>query len=455
MKALCTNLIIIVLLVALTPACTPESGGGGLFDGIFNFGDDGQQVDPLIEATAGANAVAIADVNNDGHVDFVSISSENQPVQLHLLNSQGQFDLLSIAGGGPLAIMNDVVTADFNLDGRMDVAVLANDTGYVPPEGASKPASLILLIQGADALDPSDWTKVQPGWDCYVDPMQAHCGLFYAANATGPTDVAVGDFNNDGRPDLAVASNEYRADSDVPNTFVYVYLNPGAANATNPGAWTRIIADSDVNDYTSIAVVDLDSDGDDDIVAAAPVTKTHNIRWLRNGGNGTTWDEIMVGQQSGGGNRIAVADINNDGSPDVVAADSTHSLIQWFRNPGPSALAPTAAEVPWYVYNIGLISDISVDGDTQSITFDQVQALDTDGDGEIEIFATGSGIAYEFQRTSNIFNPWTGTALFKADPSGTLGRCGFYDYSGNGRLDIVVPVDRDGLTQDGFYLFAR
>ena len=131
------------------------------------------------------------------------------------------------------------------------------------------------------------------------------------------------------------------------------------------------------------------------------------------------------------------------------------SLIQWFRNPGPSALAPSAAQVPWYVYNIGLVSEVPVNGQGQATEFNQLRVLDTDGDSQAEVFATGSGVAYEFQRVENVFNPWTGSALFRADPAGTLGRCAFHDYGGTGILDILVPVDRDGLTQDGLYLFTR
>jgi len=458
MNALRTNLAILVLLVGLASGCTPDSGGNTILDGIFGFGDDGQQIDPVIEATAGATAVALGDIDNDGRMDFASISSENQPVQLHLLNGQGAFDLLSIAGGGPLAIMNDVETADFNLDGRLDIAVLVKDTGFVPPEDTDMPSAIILLIQGADALDPNDWIWVEPPPNpCYDACGLAGCDLFLCSNATGPTDLEVDDFNGDGLPDLAVTSNEPDPGGEeaLPHTFVYVYPNPGIANVTNPAAWQRSIADYDVLDYSDLAVADIDSDGDPDIVAGVPEAKTWNLRWLRNAGNGADWDTVFLGQQMGGADHLEAGDINDDGSPDVAVASTTYSLIQWFRNPGPNARAPSAAQVPWYVYNIGLISDVTVDGQSQSIEFNQLQLLDTDGDAELEVFATGSGYAYEFQRTSNVFNPWTGEALFKADPTGELGWCAFYDYTGNGVRDIIVPVNRDGLTQDGFYLLVR
>ena len=158
MKAISRHLSILILAAMLAPGCTPDSGGGNLVDDIVTGGQggqlqDGEQIDPILEATAGPSATAKGDFNNDGLMDLVSVSSENQPVQLHLLNSNNFFDLLSIAGGGPLAIMTDVVAVDLNNDGRLDVAVLVNDTGYVPPEEAAKPGSLILLIQGAKCAE--------------------------------------------------------------------------------------------------------------------------------------------------------------------------------------------------------------------------------------------------------------------------------------------------------------
>lgn len=456
MKALRSYRLIVALSIVLTPACTPTSdGGGGLIDDLFNNpGQDGQQLDPILEATAGATAVATGDFNDDGYMDFVSVSSESQPVQLHLLNSQGAFDLLSIAGGGPLARMTDVAATDLNNDGRLDVAVLVGDTGFVAPEDVEVSAAIVLLIQGANPLDPSQWIWVQPADACYTTPDLDACGLFLPASKTGPTDLEVGDFNGDGLPDLAVASNQTVEDPRLPSTFVYVLLNPGPANVYNAALWTRTVADSEVQPYSDLAVADMDGDGDDDIVAAAPTGTTWNIRWLRNSGSGGSWTKCLVGEQFGGADRIDVGDINGDGSPDVVAAASAYSLIQWFRSPGPASLA-AGIQVPWYVYNVGLVGEIEADDQEQTIDFNQVQVLDTDADGQMEVFATGSGVAYEFQRTENLFNPWSGTALFKADPEGTLGRCGFYNYGGSGVLDIIVPVDRAGLLLDGFYLFVR
>jgi hypothetical protein len=453
-----TRIIVTILAsICLLPAGCGDNGlpalpdpGSGTIDNSSTPGI-GTKIDPILESTAGASAVAVADFTNDGVMDLVSISSENQPVQIHPLNtSTGAFDLVSIAGGGPLAIMVDVAAADFNGDGKMDIAVLANDTGFAPPDNCDKLSALVLLIQGADPLDFSDWTHVEPPRFCAAGPDFPTCNFMFYENATGALDMTVGDFNSDGYPDVAVTSNEPEE-----TTFIYVLMNPGPAQVTDSSKWTKVIADMDANDFVQVEAVDLDRNGAVDLVAAASTAITYNLRWLRNtNGNGLTWGFGEVGEQTGGANCFAVGDINADGNPDVAAAHSGSTLVQWFYNPGPAALSPGVPLVPWYVYNVGFVNEI--DGSqTPATSINHLYLKDTDADGELETFATGNGVAYEYQRSSTLTNPWTGTAIFATNPAGVIGWLGFYDFGGNGIPDIVVPVDRANLVQDGIFLFDR
>ncbi|HON65522.1 MAG TPA: VCBS repeat-containing protein, partial [Phycisphaerae bacterium] len=81
-------------------------------------------VDPLYESTAGAKAVAVGDINNDGVMDFASISSESQRVQIHLQDPLiGTFDTIAIAGGAPITRPTAIELADLNGDGKLDVIV--------------------------------------------------------------------------------------------------------------------------------------------------------------------------------------------------------------------------------------------------------------------------------------------------------------------------------------------
>ena len=182
-------------------------------------------VDPLLEATAGATAVALGDINGDGLTDVASISNESQPVQIHLRNPVTmKFDTYTIAGGAPLSKASDIELADLNGDGKLDIVVLVNDTGFVAPEGATKPGAIVMLIQGANPTIPSNWTQVPTPGEPAPD------NLSFPSDDVGATDLAVGNLDGLPGPDIVVLSNE------KDNKNVYFYSNPGAANVTDQTA---------------------------------------------------------------------------------------------------------------------------------------------------------------------------------------------------------------------------
>jgi len=420
-------------------------------------------VDPLFESTAGPKAVAIGDINGDGLIDAASISDENQSVQIHLQNAQtGMFDMVSVGGGSPLVKMVDIELADFDSDGRVDIAVLVNDSGLVPPKGCGQRGTLALLFQGADPSDPNQWT---PSY------------LWFCTNATGLTDMAVGDFDGQAGPDVMVAANMSVVDStsevaesdiitvvktaeitDPPNCIAYLFTNPGPGGATDPSLWGETAVHGDLPAVKCVEVADVDGDGDEEVVVAYPTAISLNLRWLRNplsesgvdAVTGGQWDYRMVGQQQGGADVIAVGDVDGDGDVDVAASHASLGLTQWFRNPGPGALVAGAPQVPWDVFNVGEL-DEEVAG-TAQIT--QLQLVDLDSDGQLDCFVTAEFMAVGFRSQENIEHVWDSFLITNTDPVAQIGRVAFADFDGDGKLDFLAPLDREGLTEDRIAIYT-
>lgn len=401
-------------------------------------------LDPLYEATAGAKAVVIADIDGDGQRDGASISDESQPVQLHLRNTLlRQFETYVIAGGTPISKSVDIEAADLNSDGRLDLVVLVNDTGYAPPPNVKRLGCVVLLLQGADARNPYQWVRV------VLTP-------YNEGSDAGLTDLVIGDFDGVNGPDLAVLSNEEVPGDNVADSFVLLYRNPGPAGAADPAQWARTRINEDIPDYSRAAAADVDQDGDLDVVCGVPQASSYNVRWLRNplvelGPGAVTaglWTERLIGQQEGGADFMAVGDIDLDGGIDVAASHKGQGLTQWFRNPGPAALASEAYPLPWEVYSIGQVTR-SGDG------ISGLQLVDLDSNGRLNAFVTVGGEAWGFQRQTDVQNYWTPFMIFKTDPVAEIGRAGFDDFNGDGRLDFIVPLDRAGLTSDQFLIFTR
>jgi hypothetical protein len=151
---------------------------------------DGSFGPPVSYATSfDPESVAVGDVNGDGKLDLIIVSADSPqcgygptPVSVLLGNGDGTFQKemefsvgepsrAPYAAGQPAA----VALEDFNLDGRLDVVV-----GSGNPDGSAR----LLLGNGDGTLQPvSDY-----------------------GTGSDPKMIAVGDFNHDGKPDLAAAN---------------------------------------------------------------------------------------------------------------------------------------------------------------------------------------------------------------------------------------------------------
>jgi hypothetical protein len=220
-------------------------------------------------------SVAVGDFNGDGHLDLaVANSSFSAPGSVSILlgNGDGTFQAAQnyAVGSDPVA----VAVGDFNGDGILDIATA----------GVS-----ILLGKGDGSFQLADTYSV----------------------GTAPTVfVAVGDFNGDGRLDLAVGS---RLPADVGNVSIALGNGDGTFYAapsysTGYGPW-------------SVAVGDFNGDGIPDLAVAnsygSRVIPTGSLGVLLGNGDGTfrAGGSIAAGA---GNNFVAVADLNGDGKQDIV-----------------------------------------------------------------------------------------------------------------------------------------
>jgi VCBS repeat protein/FG-GAP repeat protein len=137
-----------------------------------------------------------------------------------------------------------------------------------------------------------------------------------------PISVAVGDFNGDGKLDLAVAN-------DQSNT-VSILLGDGTGNLT--------LASSPVtgNNPTSIAVGDFNGDGKLDLAVANNGGGSVSILLGDGAGNFTLASSPLTG---GSANSIAVGDFNGDGKLDLAVTNGSGTVSSsWVTAPATSPL---------------------------------------------------------------------------------------------------------------------
>ncbi|MGB6482580.1 MAG: VCBS repeat-containing protein [Candidatus Acidiferrales bacterium] len=234
-------------------------------------------------------ATAVGDFNGDGIPDLIATNSNNvisQPGTMTVLLGKGDGTFTPTAsspvavGAGPISI----AVGDFNDDGILDLAV-ANFAG----NNVS-----ILLGNGDGTFMPAANSPIQVG--------------------SFPTSVTTGDFNGDGILDLAIANSEYTSSS---TGSVTVLLGNGDGTFT-PAEKSPITVGGDPQ---CVAVGDFNGDGKEDLAVANNGGDTVTI--LLGNGDGTftssTTSPIPVGDfpQS-----EAVADFSGDGFSDLAVANS-------------------------------------------------------------------------------------------------------------------------------------
>jgi hypothetical protein len=289
----------------------------GKGDGTFTPGTGGT-VTPGFGFQAGLVA---GDFNGDGKLD-VAIASFNSPSYTDATNL-GTVTVLLGDGGGAFAqvsaspINGDepdellaIVTADFNGDGNLDLAVL---------NGGSN--TLTVLLGNGD-------------------------GTFTAAAspATGnnPSAIAVGDFNGDGKADLAV--------TDSASNTVTILLSNG------DGTFTAAASPATGNNPGSVAVGDFNGDGNLDLAVANQV----GVTILLGKGDGT----FAAGSSLAitGPDTIAVGDFNGDGIADLAVGGSATAVL--LGNREGTFSAPSASLNSLYGDQWLVAADFNGDGRT-------------------------------------------------------------------------------------------
>jgi hypothetical protein len=152
-----------------------------------------------------------------------------------------------------------------------------------------------------------------------------------------PNAGAVADFNGDGRPDLAVADSG--SSSTQARTVSIALALPGGLFGTPT---TNFLADASGSTLTGIATGDVNGDGKIDIAVAGG--GGHNVAVSLGSGAGSFAPPTVYAV--GGGtpantNDVKIADVNGDGRPDLIAVDSS-GIVAVLLNLGAGSFAPEA-----------------------------------------------------------------------------------------------------------------
>jgi hypothetical protein len=317
--------------------------------------------------------VDVADFNGDGRPDVAATNGDfTGSVAVFLRQAGGGF---AQEAGSPFSVgggLSNAAVGDFNGDGRPDVATGGFTTGVVT----------VLLRQAAGGFT--------------AEGEQTSAGDQVGA-------VAAGDFNRDGK--LDVAATRWRFGQ------VAILLR----NANNTG-FTLGQAPATGTNPRSIAVGDFDGNGILDL--AVTNNATGNVTILLGVGDGTFTSEaaVPVGSQPNG---IVAADFNGDGRSDLAVANSgSASVSVLLRNAGNTGFVEESG------------SPITVSATPLGIT-----AADVDADGRADLAVASYSDAVDIMRR-NAGGGFTRDSSIAV--TGQQSGIASGDFDGDSRADLAV-----------------
>lgn len=244
---------------------------------------------------------------------------------LKLLAGDGKGGLEAAQGISFPSAAQAVVAADFNGDGKPDLAIASGQSVAILPAAGAGFGGPIMSPAAASAIAAMTWGDFDG--DNKTDLVVMSGGspgslAFLKGNGDGtfqmpkaipagvaPLSMIAVDLNGDGKPDVAFAD----AGSGV-NGGVYVALNQGGGVFATP---VQVFTGSS----PALAAGDLNGDGRADLVVTSNAGGGGAVvNWLPGNGNGTFQAPIAIATSPDQDDAALVEDFNGDGHADIVLA---------------------------------------------------------------------------------------------------------------------------------------
>jgi len=357
----------------LVVAHSSQFSGAGSVSLLLGIGDGSFQAPASYALSGSPTMLAMGDFNGDGFRDVVvsqpSLSFASGGMISELFgNGDGTFQSAAKIN---ISAPNSVAVGDFDRNGILDLAVDSNSLGT---------HTLSIFTGNGDGSFRAGTSMT----------------LNFSSSVSQP---AVGDFNNDNIPDLAVCSS----------SLIEVLLGNGNATFQTP----RTLNTN--NSPFSLAVADFNSDGNMDLIAAGSFSPSI-IGILLGNGNGT-FQAPKNFTTATSISAITTGELNGDGRPDLVIASSNTNSVSVFLGIGDGT--------------VSLLRDIPVGRSPLAVT---VGDMNSDGFADIVTAnSSSSNVSILLGNGGGGFQAAFNFAVIGNPSSLTLG-----DFNNDKQLDVAV-----------------
>lgn len=363
-------------------------------------------------ADTGSHNMQIADIDNDNDVDIVgkNYAGARKPVELWVNKTRSNPDRLSLDDWTYINIDDNrdedqygkmgLIFTDINQDDYPDI--VAGSYVYLNPNG---------ILDG-------DWKtrKLGDGIDIYFSLDMAAGDAAYLVGISKDNYLSLVSYKSDSDEvsikrifSLPKGRTQGYIKQQV-SGYTYLYFTRGehlfratpSSEITDIQNW-KISRISNEVEEEGIALLDMDDDGDQDIIATARISNKNYVVWLENNGpDGNTnlgnWKRHIVGQGDEWLDRLGVLDVNHDGVMDIIATEETMDTKY-------------NANIYWYEVLKNLTAKRHVIAKYRSVNSLDIKDMDGDGDMDV-VFAEHTDITDEDGEKDNL----TGILENTSDP---------------------------------------
>lgn len=334
-----------------------------------------------------------ADFDGDGKVDIVTGKGNATSLSL-MRNTQTSldtsFDITEFPTFG--ATTYDMVKADFDGDGKMDLASITA-------------SNILSIFRNISVPGTLDFTRTD-----------------YPTSG-GRFGLAAGDIDGDGRPDVAVCNRD--------SNIISVFRNLSQTGSIDFATPVNLATEQQPQ---KLAIGDIDGDGKPEIAVANSSANSASV--FRNTSALANISFAARVNYAAGilPIDIAIADIDNDSKPDMVVSNSMSKSFSVYRNtsnPSLSLAAPVAFDVSRTLQSLAL-GDINGDGKLEVIhgAWENVITISQNN-------SVPGTINFGFVRSYYHVTPSQGIAV--------------NDLDGDGRPELTVGVNASGANLRIYY----
>ncbi|MBA3912408.1 MAG: VCBS repeat-containing protein [Acidobacteriales bacterium] len=428
--------------------------------------------------------VAVGDLNGDGNPDVVAVAT-----------STGHGDLLVFLGNRDGSLQpavaystaqegNGIVIGDFNLDGILDLSTSGSQLAILfgKGDGTFGPAQQYIGPGGGvgvtmadiDGDGSPDLLELQSAIAFGFGPPSAvalwrnrgdgtlRLPILYGVGQD-PRDIMIGDFNNDGQPDVVTANN-------VSDT-VSVLLNSGEGQLISRRQFETGLRESNGAEAIAVGYIDKDNNLDavitdfdgggivvlpgnadgtfrqpnafpaklfPEAVTLADVNRDGWTDIIVGGGEGVS---ILLGNgigefqppvhyQAGPGvQAVATGDVNNDGLPDVITGDYAGHAVSVLLNDGTGKFGKQIYNYTNYRVTALAVGDLNNDGKLDVATINHAVGMPVGEGSSTVLLGNGDG-TFTVQHT------------FRFGVGHAAGSVVIADVNRDGKPDVVTLGDQ-------------